>query len=284
MRARSPRMPVRLPRLLLLGLLATFALTGCAWSNRANRPVWNAFEAQLVPDDTTAFYATLPLTIPGGLLCILTDSFVVHPAQVADDAWEDAGDLWSGIGWDSGYYTQLAILPLRVVGTPVVFVVMFLARSMFDIPPHGTQPGARTDDAPSGEPEDSDVDDEAAAERAFLDALAAMAQAQPTFTTSTLKRLDPPARWTEALARGYDDALAHGRALDRVQLYRYAQRHKLPPWSADPARGLRDPDPVVRYLLLDQWPAGAEVPAEVQAALLADPDEAVRQLALQRWP
>lgn len=262
--------------LVLLGLL----LGGCAWSNRANRPVWNAFEAQLVPQDTTAFYAALPLTLPGGLLCILADTFVVHPAQVADDAWDDAGDLWNGIRWDKHYYTELAVLPVRAIGTPVVFVVMFLARSMFDIPPHGSETHAQEGGAEAVAAEA----DDGALERDWLERLAAMSQPPPDAERITFKDLAPPPRWTDALQRAFDDALQRGRALDRLELYTHAQRHELTPWRADPARGLRDPDPVVRYLLLTGWPKGLPVPDETRLALLSDPDEAVRQLARQRWP
>ena len=53
----------RAPRAAALSLLlATFG--GCAWSNPDNRPVWNAFEEGLVPEDDGLFYATLPVTVP----------------------------------------------------------------------------------------------------------------------------------------------------------------------------------------------------------------------------
>ena len=254
-------------------------LAGCAWSNRANRPVWNAFEDHLVPKDTTTFYATLPLTVPAGLACILVDSFVVHPVQVADDAWADAGDLWNDMDWEHRYYSALASLPFRAVGTPIVFVLAFLGRSLFDFPPHGSEETATQDDARAAEAEA-----EATRERALLERLHSIAQAPPDSPPVRLLDLDPPPRWTDALGAAFDEALARGRALDRLALHSYAQRHELPPWRADPARGLRDRDPVVRYVLLERWPADREVPADLREALRDDPDEAVRQLARQRWP
>ena len=53
-------------------------LTSCAWTNRANRPVWNVFESNLVPESSTAFVCTLPLTVPAGLLAIVGDTFVAE--------------------------------------------------------------------------------------------------------------------------------------------------------------------------------------------------------------
>ena len=67
---------------------------GCAWTDRENRPLWNAFEANLVPADTGTFVATLPLTVPAGLGAIVLDTLIVHPVQVMDDAWDDAARLW----------------------------------------------------------------------------------------------------------------------------------------------------------------------------------------------
>ncbi|MGH7336899.1 MAG: hypothetical protein ACREI7_04920, partial [Myxococcota bacterium] len=131
---------------------APFALAllacGCAWTNRANRPVWNSFEEHVVPEGDAAFYATLPLTIPTGFAAIATDTFVVHPVQVMDDAWGDAADLWDDLDWATEYYTELAILPFRAGATPVVLVGSFLGRSAFDIPPHDSTRAARATQEP----------------------------------------------------------------------------------------------------------------------------------------
>lgn len=125
------------PQLLLLLALALCVLApGCAWANRDNRPLWNAYEEHVVPEGDVAFYATLPLTIPGGIVAILLDTFVVHPAMVADDAGHDAGHLWDDMRWREAYYTELASLPLRAVATPLAFVMSFLTRSLFDLPDH----------------------------------------------------------------------------------------------------------------------------------------------------
>ena len=60
-------------RLLLCAALTL--LSSCAWTRRENRPVWNAFEANLVPDATVPFVAALPVTLPLGLGAILVDTF-----------------------------------------------------------------------------------------------------------------------------------------------------------------------------------------------------------------
>jgi len=257
-------------RAALLVVLALL-LGGCAWSNRANRPVWNAFEAHLVPDSSGAFYATLPLTVPAGLLSILLDTFIVHPAQVADDAWDDAAELWDDIPWAEHYYTQLATLPFRAAATPLVFVGMFLGRSAFDLPSHGAQA-------------------EAAATRERLEEertstlLAVLQAAAGGNELAAFDDLVPPRTWTPELQAAFDAALHAGDAAMRLRLITYARDRHLPPWSTDPTLGLRDPDAVVRYELLSTLPVGVDVPADLIDALRDDPDSVVRWEARHRWP
>ena len=64
--------------------------------------------------------------------------------------------------------------------------------------------------------------------------------------------------------------------------YRDARKHGLAPHTRDPAMGLRDPDPVVRYLELRDCQDPAALPEALRAALLADPNDMVRALADRR--
>ncbi|MCK5944672.1 MAG: hypothetical protein KAI24_21975, partial [Planctomycetes bacterium] len=117
-------------------------LASCAWSNPANRPVWNAFEQHLVAEDDGWFYVSLPLTVPVGLGAIVVDTVVAHPIQVLDDAVRDAGELWdtASMNFAEAYYTEMAWLPFRAVLTPVAFVGSWAGRSVFDIPRHEPAP------------------------------------------------------------------------------------------------------------------------------------------------
>ncbi|HTE06720.1 MAG TPA: hypothetical protein VK824_11025 [Planctomycetota bacterium] len=248
--------------LIVLGLLTS----GCAWSNRANRPVWNAFEAHLVPEEDTAFYASLPLTVPAGLLSILADTFVVHPAQVADDAWEDAGRPWRKLDWQHEYHTELALIPFRMLGSPLIFLGSFLGRSLFDMRPSA--------DAPSPEA----VEEEA---RALLERMAARDDGDEVL--AALQRLDWPA-WSPALEVAWEHALTRGAAATRQSLLALARWKQLPPWRADPWRGLRDPSAVVRHDALVSLDASVRPPPELVEALRNDPEEAVRDQARRLWP
>lgn len=249
-------------------IAALVVLTGCAWSDRANRPVWNAFEEKLVPNAPLPFALTLPLTIPGGLLAILVDSFVVHPATVIDDAADDAVDLWRGIEWEGRYYTELAALPFRALGTPIVFLGAFLARSCFDF------------DEPLTE--EQRVAQEAKRERERKDALlswfAHLARGGhgPHYALAS-------AAWDADLDAAFEQARQGATSLGRAALYDGARRMRLAPLTSTPWMGLADPDPVVRYLEMVELPSNVELPAELRAALLADPVESVRELARARW-
>jgi hypothetical protein len=267
---------------LLLLLCAGGIASGCAWSNRANRPVWNAFEERLVPEADAAFYATLPLTVPAGVLSILADTFVVHPVQVMDDAWKDAEHLWLELEWEREYYTELALLPLRVIGTPVVLVFTFLARSMFNIPPHATmhsdERGESADSAEEGAPAQQ------SAERRALELLerAASRSEHDDLLCDELRSLEWPA-WSAAVGEAWERAVVRSSAAVRLDLFQLARTRRLPPWKADPVRALRDPSAVVRYHELRELAEHVPVPDALIAALRDDPEEAVRELARNRW-
>lgn len=219
-----------------LGLVALTALAGgCAWANRENRPVWNAFEQHLVPSNDAAFIATLPLTVPCGALAILCDTFVAHPLQVADDSWRDASELWIDLDWDEHYYSEMAGLPLRAVATPLAFAGAWLGRSLFDWEPNRT------------------AEQEAALserlERELIAWFGALARGD-----ATARRDRAPDHWNAALERAFTQARDQAGPLGRYELYRYARTHRLAPWTSDPELGLRDPDPVVRFQVLEAWP------------------------------
>lgn len=249
-------------------LLVAAMLGGCAWTNRDNRPVWNAYEAHLVPTGDAAFWATLPLTVPGGVLAILLDTLVVHPAQVVDDAADDAAELWRRREWQEDYYTELAALPARAGGTPLMFALMFVARSMFDVPVRKSEAEA--------------VADRQAAQQNALRRTRDWLDSIKDGGADRLGSLSAPPPWSDALDRAFADALSRATAAGRLTLYLDARRHGLPPLTRDPAMGLRDADPVVRYLELRRWPKGDALPQALRAALLADQNEMVRTVARAR--
>jgi len=247
--------------------LLTLLAAGCAWSNPANRPVWNVFEANVVPAGDAAFYATLPLTVPIGLGAILLDTVVVHPAMVLDDAAGDAADQWDDLDWQQHYYTELGLLPLRAAWTPCVFAASFLGRACFDVPPRGAETGAG--DGASAAPTPRAI---------YLEFFAAIARGA---SASLARGLQRP-QWDDELARAFAEALGQGNAAGRAQLFRTGRAAEMPPMTATPWLGLQDRDPVVRYFELQAWPPDAELPDAVRGALLADPCESVRLLAVQR--
>ena len=132
------------PKLSLIALLALLlSSTGCAFLDRENLILFNAFEENVVPDAQKRpglHIATAPLTIPGGFCLLLLDALIVHPSRVVDDAWNDTVDAcWDDLNWDEHYVTEASFLPVRCMGTPIVFLFDFLGRSIFAIPPYGQQ-------------------------------------------------------------------------------------------------------------------------------------------------
>lgn len=257
-------------RMAALGVLTL--LTSCAWTNRANRPVWNAFESNLLPDSQTAFVCTLPLTVPAGLLAIVGDTFVAHPIQVVDDALGDAGDVWDILSLtDAHYYTNAAEVPFRAVWTPLVFAGSFLGRSMFDIRPHGE---GKVEEQTATRDRDAERTKDAAERRAKVLAwLRAIAAGDVDRDVPGPMQLDDEAR------AALEQALTSRSALGRRAANQWAMfwAHGAVDWS----RALGDESAVVRFSVLESLRPNVVIAAAVQQRLLADPDAAVRELAAQ---
>jgi len=239
-------------------------LAGCAFTNRANRPVWNAFEAKLVPESDGAFYAALPLTIPAGLGAILIDTFVAHPIQVVDEAWSDTCNMWTDLEFEEHYYTESAWLPLRTVATPVVFAGSFLGRSIFDVPT----------------PEDKKARRATAKERkrkAALSWLERIAEGDYVTSSRSLEGV-----LDVEVVSAVKAALATGGAHGRILVYTAVSRCD-DPTIVDWIAALADPSAVVRYRLIEAVPQEVEIPEAALQRLLNDPDEAVRERAARRW-
>lgn len=261
-------------------LLMAALFSSCAWSNRANRPVWDAFEKSLVPENNAAFYVTLPLTVPTGVGAILVDTFVAHPIQVADNAYDDAGDLWQDLDWRDEYYTELSALVFRIAGTPLVFLGSFVGRSMFDFP-----------DAEASAAQIAKED--ALALGATLEWLNQVAVGRHQdlegasnnrtrrFWSRTSAEGRCRERWSPELAEAWGVALTRASALGRAELYETARRFEWPPLQDDPTLALRDQDPVLRWTGLRKWPDERSLPPALLAQLLSDSSESVRNLAAQ---
>ncbi|MFN3242034.1 MAG: hypothetical protein ACE37K_11015 [Planctomycetota bacterium] len=260
---------------------ALLSLSSCAWSNPDNRPVWNAFEQNVVPEGDGWFFATLPVTVPIGLGAILTDTLVAHPIQVVDDAWNDAGLVWRDESFDfeESDYTELAWLPFRAVWTPVAFTGSWLGRSLFDLPAH--QP-------PLTAEQRAELDEQY---RREVEAAQALEQQQRVAAMSEWLAIGgersgaapAPEAFDEVLGKPLQEAL-RGDAIDRRTLHVGMLQARLPEFGPYDARvGLRDADPVVRFEVLQRWRTSWPVDARLRATLRDDPVESVRLLARQLW-
>lgn len=255
----------RSARAVVLAGLALLA-SGCAWTERSNRPVWNAFEEHLVPTTSPAFELALPLTAPGGLAAILIDIGIAHPIQVLDDAGDDALDLWDSIEFEDRYYTEAGFLPFRAALTPVWFAGSFVGRSLFD------WPDAETAAADAAEAEAA----AAARQRAWI--AQQILDAGPG--REAMPEIPDGAEGDVVLREMWREQHASASATGRLALVQVLQlMGSVPEWSVL----LADPSAVVRHAALDGLPRSFVPAAELSRALLADPDEAVRELAQRRF-
>ena len=111
------------------------ACAGCAIFDADNRRTLNALDRHLAPESSAARWALAPAGLPLGLLAGAADLVVVHPVSVVDDAWKDTVELcWTPR--DESRFRRAVLLPLAILGTPVIFTGDWLGRALFDIPPH----------------------------------------------------------------------------------------------------------------------------------------------------
>lgn len=246
-----------------LSLLAT----SCAWANPDNRPVWNAFEARFVPEHEGWFYAALPVTVPLGVGAVLVDTLVAHPLQVIDDALEDAGELWDpdDFEFDDKYYTEVVLVPFRVIGTPLAFAGSFVGRSLFDVPERLTD-------------EERVARERRRAERR-QERFAAWLAALPEQRRRSFPTI--PEQWHESFAEPLRAALAGDAGTRRRLHVAMLGSGRARFGDYDATAGLRDPDPIVRHAVLEAFPE-EELTAELVATLRADPVESIRLLLEER--
>jgi hypothetical protein len=143
-------------RTLLALLLLALCLGGCAVAKRANRRTLNALDAHATPASEPARWLLAPVAFPAGVLAVVADAFVVHPATVFDDAWYDTVDLlWTSR--EESRFRRALFLPLAALATPFVYAGDWLGRAALAIPPRDEQGdlGRGADDDPDDDPDDA---------------------------------------------------------------------------------------------------------------------------------
>ncbi|OPZ22712.1 MAG: hypothetical protein BWZ10_00304 [candidate division BRC1 bacterium ADurb.BinA364] len=260
-------------------------LAGCAALNRDNTPLLNAVEDHMPPSGL-ARAAAYPLMFPVGLAAIALDAAVVRPAMVADDALEDALEVWDDIDLDERYVTECALMPLRAAITPIVFAGSFAARSIFDIPENAEDEKRKSQARLEGV---EALLDEAAAlfGRGELDAAAeSLAEARRKMEWG-----DP----AELAARHHALTLKIARQKGDWESLNFwpTNSEKQSKSAAAPVRAvlreMRESDSAFeRWKAFDlasgdlHYAADGTVP-HILAQALDDPDAGVRLLALQKW-
>lgn len=247
-------------------------LPACAWQNPDNRILWDAFETRWVPENEPAASLALPLTVPAGIVAILLDVTVVHPALVIDDAFEDARSVWDDIDWQAEYWFQSAMVPSRCAFTGVVFVFSLVGRVLFDIP-------AFEDKGPPPDPEQVAAEWHAS-HRDWLEALLACElRPAPDILRGSAAKLD----WEGELSVLAERVRREACPRARIVYYKWARLAR-PEGDNDRWLGLIDTEARVRASMLVILQDQHGMPAELAEALRRDPDPVVAELAWQLLP
>jgi len=112
--------------------LLALAISGCAFLNPANRPLLNALDEAVKPEATWAKIALGPVFVPTGVLCAVMDIAVAHPVQSVGFA---SAHTWRAL-WAQhrGPFAEQALLFVpKLAATPLVFTVVWLGDSVFDL-------------------------------------------------------------------------------------------------------------------------------------------------------
>jgi len=255
----SPRKSKARPIALLLAVaLAVAPLNGCAIFFQRNRPTFNMVEEHVVPKSDGMVLATLPLTVPLGLIALFIDQFVVRPFTIVDDAAEDVYDIfWKNVNWDDHYLEEVFWSPWYTVGTAIVFPLDLVFRFFFDFE---ALDGAPPQDSPVDETTKVDVSPPLEGYRAAFDT--AIAQGDIDSAIQALRNI---AGEDDKLVPGYYAQLLNGpdgtvRTVDPVVAARVVNERI---WSdggliylVDAAPQWRDlmnhPNPSVRFAVVDR--------------------------------
>jgi len=113
-------------------LLSLACATGCAVTNRANRPLTNSLDRAIDPRSTAAKVAIAPVAIPVGFASIVTDGVVIQPIRSIPRAYNSTANVvWRNPR--GGYLRQAFLFLPKVVLTPPFFVGDVARRTLFDV-------------------------------------------------------------------------------------------------------------------------------------------------------
>jgi len=260
------------------------ALPGCAFQNPDNRKLWNAFEANLVPEEDTPFYCALPLTIPGGVLAIVIDVVVVHPFSIIDDAWGTSTQSWDDLDWQADYWFEAGVAPIRGAFTAVRFVTGLVNRALFDVP--AFQASARSQET-DAEPKPLHASGAGTAAEGAASARSVLSDWLQSLLGGSAFDGRPPtahplvlAAWDDELQALSERVQTEAPVRARIAYYTWAFQC-LPPGYESTWLGLTDDDPRVRATMLVLLAKRMSLPDHVRQALLDDDDPVVAELAWQ---
>ncbi len=86
------------------------------------------------PESAGGKVLAAPVGAPIQAAALIIDAALVHPMRSMDDARRAmTRESWSDMNWENHYMTECAVLPWRLIWSPVSFTSHWLARSIFDV-------------------------------------------------------------------------------------------------------------------------------------------------------
>ncbi len=118
---------------LIVVALACLVFCGCAVSSLNHMATTNWVDRHIVPDNKVVQWVMTPVWIPICCVTLAVDNFIIAPVVSLPSAYLDTIDFWKKEA--GGYYTEMGILPFRILLTPIIFFGDWLGRTLYAVEP-----------------------------------------------------------------------------------------------------------------------------------------------------
>lgn len=134
-RSETLKLP-RFLRLLALAAALVVPLTGCAFMNQEKRPLLNAMDRAIQPENPWAMVTLAPVMVPVGFAAGVLDSVVLYPATQIGGCAKDINQRYFRKPEEPAWKKTALFVPRHFVAVPD-FIGLWTIRSFVDLHPYG---------------------------------------------------------------------------------------------------------------------------------------------------
>jgi hypothetical protein len=118
-----------------------FSLTGCAFMNREKRPLLNALDRTIQPQNPWAMVTLAPVMVPVGFVAGVLDTLIIYPATRISDSAGTINQRYFRKPEEPMWKKSALFVPRHIVAVPD-FIGLWSIRSFVDLHPYGRPPAS----------------------------------------------------------------------------------------------------------------------------------------------